>query len=190
MAAVRITLDSNARKIKRELLRIRRKAVFAAEKITMDDGIKLLYGFLVKEWARAMNARKTSFPRQVLRRQKSFVDFKSGELKRPARVRNTGADTLLRLQIEGGTRRPEGRALLITPQGKRPRKNIKTYTAGGYLFQRGKRIGSRYLGVFKQRARIPKRWRIERAIRRTEKVLPRVARRALARELARVRSRT
>ena len=186
--AVRIRIDSNARAVKRELRRLRRKGVFAAEKSMMDTGAVLLRKSLERQWQADMSPKKKSFPRTVLRSAKSFVNFRTGRLKSPARVFNVAADDLLRLQIRGGTRKAKGRALLIPPGGKRPRKG-KRHSAGRFLWATRKRGPDRYIGVLEKSARIPRRWNIRAAIRRVERVMPRVARRALVKELNAVRSR-
>lgn len=178
---VRVSVDVQARRAVRQLARVRTKGVFAAQRATMTAGAALLLTALQRQWEADMAPRRRSFPRSVLRKHKAFVDFKTGHVKRPARVVSIAADDLLRLQIRGGLRLPKkGRSLLVP--ATRRRSKAQLYRAGDYLFRPLKRK-DRYAGVLVRSARIPRRWRVAQAVRRVERLLPRVALRELRREL-------
>lgn len=186
--AVRVRLNTNGDEVKRDLKRIRRKGVFAGEQQIMSEGAKLLVLALRKQWRSDMDSKKKSFPGTVLRRYKAYVNFRTGGLVRPARVVNTAGDRLLRLQIKGGTKKPRGKALLIPP-GKRPRKDPKRHSAGKYLWAQRKRTKDKYVGVLQTTARIPRRWNVAAAVRRVDRLMPRVARRIFRKELAAAQAR-
>ena len=118
--------------------------------------------------------RRRTFPRNVLRVGKSYV--RQGIVARPSRVFSIAADELLEDQIRGGTRRPTGgHRRLLVPENKRrrPRKNI--YRADKYLFAARKRGPSKYVGTLERKVRIPRRFDLERALRRVgEGASPRI----------------
>ena len=133
--AVRVRLNTNGDEVKRDLKRIRRKGVFAAEKQIMDTGAVLLKQALEKQWRSDMDVKKRSFPSRIIRTTKAFVNFRTGGLVRPARVINVAGDRLLRLQIKGGIKKPRGKALLIPPGKRPPKARRKRHSAGKYLFE-------------------------------------------------------
>ena len=180
---IELKLTSNAKEVRRKLKRIRRHRVFLAEKKTMDAGAKLAKEAFVKEWRRAFDVKKPTFPGTVLRIRKSHVSFNTGVLNRPARLINVGAGKVLLLQMQGGTRKPRGRALLVPVASKRKPRNP--------TFRRGKAIvismprSERLYAVLARQVRIPRRFSLSRVERRVERAMLRVGERILRRELAR-----
>lgn len=188
---VQVTLTTNAKQAVRRLKSIRRKGVFAAERKIMDQGAALTLTALVAQWRRDFDVQRRSFPKQVLRARRSYVSFQTGVVRRPGRVVSIAADELLDLQIRGGVRRPqEARALFIRATKRRPRKGARTYRAGRYIWQDRKRGGDKYLGLLAPQARINRAWRIDIAVRRVERAMPRLAERIVDAELRSAIART
>ena len=180
--AVRVSASVDIKRSIRQLQSVRVKGVFAAQKAIMTKGSDLMLASLLRQWRSDMVVRKRSFPKQVLRRRRANVDFKTGRIRRVGRVLSIGADDLLRLQIKGGTRRPRGRALFVRENTRRRAPRDGTFRAGPYVFRKLKRK-DKYLGVLADFAIIKRRWRIGHAVRRVERVMPRVALREVQREL-------
>ena len=184
--AVSIDLRVDAKRALRQLRRIRRKSIPFAQRQAMNDGAKALRTALIKQWRTDMDERRRSFPGQVLKVRRAFV---SASQFKPARVVSIGADDLLRLQIRGGTRRPRGRALFVRGTPRKQRKSPKDFRAGKYVFVRRKRGNDKYKGVLESSVRIPRRYRIGLAVRRVQRIMPRLARRAINKELRRAQAR-
>ena len=180
-----ITVNVNADPAYRLLRRLRRKSIRFAAKAAMDEGAKLLREALIRQWRVDMEPLRRSFPGTVLKARRSFVG--QGKFK-PARVLSIAANELLKDQIKGGTRTPtRGRALLVRATKRKPRTRVRTYTAGGFVWQARKRGGNKYLGVLKGSTKIPRRYRVRKAVKRIERVFPRIVRKHLRRELRKAR---
>lgn len=184
VVAIQVRLTSNAKAVKRSLKRIRRHRVFNAERQIMDAGANLAKQAFIREWNAVFDERRRTFPRSVLRIRKSHINFTTGGNVRPALLKNIGANDLLRLQLRGGVRKPQGEWLLV-PFKKGQRKPRRSYIAGNFVVKSLKSGRNTVYGVLTKRAQIPKRFSIRAVERRVERVLPRVAERILRRELRR-----
>ena len=182
-----IYMETNSLAVRQQLARIRKAAVFASEKQAMDAGARLLKAALGRQWRRdGFTVRRKTFPDSVLKVHKSYINFATGGIVRPARVVNTGADRILRLQIQGGIKHPQGKALVIPvkPTGRKTKtRPANLYRAGDELFVPRKRGKDKYWGTLAKSAKVPRKWRIRLAVARVEKRLPRITEGFLRKEL-------
>ena len=186
-----IEITADIRKLERDLARIRRRAIpFALKRATDETGQRLAgsKGIIQREWNRAFSPRRKTFPGAIIRVRRAFVDRARGRISRPTRVINLesgGINDILRDQLEGRTRRPKkSRALLVPEGGRRPRKSARRFVAGGYVFDKRKRGKDKYVGVLVDKAVIPRRFRLRRPLAVARRLMPRLLRKHLRRELA------
>ena len=191
-----IEVRADIERFERDLRRIRRRSIpFALKRATDDAGRRLVgpNGLIQRAWNRVFNTKRKGFPGRVLRVRRAFVNRSRGRISRYTKVYNLesgGIDDILRDQLEGRTRRPKkSRALLVPASGRRPRKSTKRFTADGYVFDRRKRGGDKYVGVLKDSVDIPKRFSLRRPLAVVSRQLPILLRRHLQRELVAARRR-
>ena len=157
---------------------------------------------LRRRWDRDMNVRRRNFMgykgRGVLRVSKSYVDFDTGRLRRPANVHNIFADDILVSQIEGGVRRPEKARKLYVPiqvggRMRRHRKGKISYykdsrgrSGSVVAFSARKRGPDRAVAVLTPKVVIPRRFRVRSAVASVQKRMKRVYYLFLRKELRRV----
>ena len=166
------------------LERVRKRAVPFAMKAALDMIAADLKLQLVRQWKRDLprTRRRRTFPRNVIRVRKAFVN-KQGLVVRPARVVSVAGNDVIRLQMRGGIRKPHGKALFIPGGGKRSvRRSDKNYKAGQYLFKH-MRSGDRYLAVFAKSAKYRPRFNPMPALNRTARKAPGIAARRFEKEL-------
>ena len=165
-------------------MQVRSKAVPFAMKAALDLIAADLRMELARQWHRDLPdaRRKRTFPKNVIRVRKAFVN-RQGLVVKPARVVSVKGNDVIRLQRRGGVRKPHGKALFIPGGGRRQvRRNRKNYRAGEYLFRHA-RGGDRYLAVFAKSAKYRPRFNPRSALARTARKAPRIAAREFDREL-------
>ena len=174
----------------RELRRIRAKSIPFALKAAADQTAMFGKREIQREWSRVLNARRSTFPRGVLRVSRS----RFGRVDKPARLYNTEAgEKILRLQLRGGTRRPEdGKYLLIPVFRNRRKRRTNAYAAG----EQGRRLlfASRkgpdvYIGALRRSVRVPRRFSLSPVLAKMDRIGHAHLLRAVRRELRRARAR-
>ena len=104
---MRIIIDTTQLRRFRDvsLRRLQRNVKGNAWKEILDSEAELLAEGLRRQWGVDMTVRNRSFQRNMFRVTASRVS--GGVPTRGSRVENASADTMLRLQVRGGIRRPE-----------------------------------------------------------------------------------
>ena len=185
--AISLSLDfKGAKELKRQLRRVRRRGVHSAMKGAMDAAAKELKAELVRQWRGTMRVRRRGFPGNVLVIDRSFVDFATGRVKRPARVKNIGGDEALRAQYRGATRRPD-RAdnFLIPVSGRRKVRPGETYVWKNAIYRKAKRGQDQKVAVLSPQIRVPRRWPVDKAVARVRARFPAIVERRLRYEIQR-----
>ena len=191
-----IEMSADIRRLERELRRIRRKSVpFALKRATDDVGKRVAgtKGILQEEWNRVFNERRKTFPGVFIRVRRAFVT--NGRVTKHTRVISKGPNSIEEIlldQIKGRVRTPKQSRSLVVPdstKGRRRRRSHRRYRAGDYLFRSLKRGKDRYVGKLERSIKIPRRFHLDRVVRRARRMLPAALTRALRSELAKARAR-
>ena len=176
----------------RTLRRLRRKSVPYSIKTASDNAAKLMVKAFIREWNRSFQVKRRTFPRQVLRIRRARV---SGDhISQNTRVVSVREHDIFRKQFEGGVQRPRGgaRAFLIPVGPKRRRRRrevVKTYKAGKYIFEYKPGEDDRLLAHFAGSIRLPRRFSERRVFERVDRVMPRLLRQAVRKEIRAVLAR-
>ena len=194
-----IEMTADIDRLQRELAYIRYRSVPFAIKAATDEAGRLFAGrngAVQREWNRVFNVRRKNFPGGILRVRKAFVDRARGRISKPTRVVNIDKgsfEDILNDQLRGRRRRPKGSRAFVVPvrtaRGRKIRKGPRRYRAGKYLFERRSRGPNIYVGVLADSVKIPKRFTLTKPLARIRRIMPRLLRKHLRRELAAARAR-
>ena len=176
----------------RTLRRLRKKSVPFGIKNASDNAGKLLVKGFDQEWKRAFQVKRRTFPRQVLSVRRARVS--GGRVSQNTRVVSRRKHDIFDKQLIAGTRRPPGgnKAFLIPVGPKRRRRRrevVKTYKAGKYIFESKPGQKDLLLAHFADTIRIPRRFSERRVFERINRIMPRLLRQAVRKEIRAVLAR-
>ena len=189
--AIRIHVDTDRiRRVRQSLIRLQRNTKGNAWKELLDSAARDVEQGLRRQWGVDMRVRDRGFQQTMYRIIPSQVA--AGIPTSPSRVMNRSADTMLRLQVHGGIRRPERATRLKIPPGPArygipiPR-TPQTFVdgTGRHLLRRLPGGGVEFLASLRRNALIPPRYRIQIPIRQVEVGLRRRGDRILQRHIDR-----
>ena len=181
---MQIEVVVNAVEFRRRFRSLKNKSFAFGIKNATDRAGRFFITRFQREWSRKLDAKRRRFPTQVLRVRPAHANPFYGIVDRPTIVFNIAADEALRAQLYGATRRPSKSRAFVVPAGKQRRisRRLKTYIAGRYIFAYNTR-GSRYVGTLAPSIKVDGTVNINRPIRETARVLPRLVQASLSSEL-------
>ena len=171
------------RELERALRRVRVQAVYHAHRRAMDEGARLGVKLFVREWRKEFKAgRRKSFPGSALRVLKSYVDQRTGVVRRPARIVNKpGSDATFNTQFGGNrVKTPrKGRHMFVPgKKGRRVRKG--TYVVESrWVFHKSRG----YVGALRPSITMPDRVDINVIVRKLGRLAENLLRRELRKEI-------